>query len=864
MRNSTAKAILIFIPLLILGLHTTCSHGPIRPLDGEGSVAATLHLRRPKSNGPNTSEIATIRVTVEGTDTKVTVPLTTAQSGGTEAIEIDVDIPAGSGRTLLVEALSKDGEVVARGIANLDVSEVGTLPAVEVLLYRTIDRQAGIFATAIRKQVTAGNEFPHGLTFDFHAAPGSHPGKLHVGKTQVAQFFGANKFIWGLWNNNTLNSSFANDESGKYLLWFTFNGETSYVEIIFPDTVRVKNFRKGTAGKVDHSSVTQAFPTFVEEEDIVVTWDRVEGASSYYVGLRPKGLSSYLEERVVASNSVNFPGKSTGDYDIIIVPLFGPTPEKGAAGNLKGGLARGIVLGYNDIEYMADGTDYIHRNPIEIVPPPKLSAPKPKPKASIESSAGKSYSTHASLRKLFRTSTESEEPASRQQIHFVKAHLQKQKGATGDLRIELLSDPFRTSSPTITFQSRTPPQSVTLKEENLADHINWVYNQNVNVLAAVCTLIIDMGDGNIDTVIIQVPNNGSGSLSPVNPDAPTGAISAESDEVVKFDWDDVEGATGYIVRFKYTFPFGTSFFTLPDKIVYASEVELRASKELRFPGPLEITVIPFGGVNPNESLKEPNISYGTSGSPKILNIDGTNSLLSMAGYFWSTPYMPVGTFTEDVNRGGISDSPDLDKAKHPDKDGPFDNNFDNGLGAWTACGFWHHTVVGNPIPMPEEEMSSSSSGDSPYCCYRKQGRMWYGQEATGNYENGEANYGCLVSPWVTVTCCSKLKFCSWFQVENVSGLGGYSGDGSYDIRRVEVYVDGKWRRLYINQLSNVSNAGSWQEICHTLYELHTGDSYGPHSAKRVRFRFLFKTRDRLFNNYRGWYVDNVRIGNSCD
>ncbi len=155
-------------------------------------------------------------------------------------------------------------------------------------------------------------------------------------------------------------------------------------------------------------------------------------------------------------------------------------------------------------------------------------------------------------------------------------------------------------------------------------------------------------------------------------------------------------------------------------------------------------------------------------------------------------------------------------------------DMENDTAQWSATGFWH------PV---QDGVDTYNNSHSPATSW------WYGQDATGNYDNGTANSGRLVSPSVDLTPYAgapiMLYFWEWYETE-----GGYP---NWDQRWVQINNGSGWTDLV--QLDE-SAMNTWQERSVDI------SSYG---GEIIQIGFYFDTVDGVSNNYRGWYIDDVRI-----
>ena len=135
---------------------------------------------------------------------------------------------------------------------------------------------------------------------------------------------------------------------------------------------------------------------------------------------------------------------------------------------------------------------------------------------------------------------------------------------------------------------------------------------------------------------------------------------------------------------------------------------------------------------------------------------------------------------------------------------------------WDETGLWHIT-----------ERRSNSPTHS----------WWYGQESTGNYDTGGANSGSLISQEIDLSAATAATLTYWTYWSTESS-------SSYDLKRVEVSVNG----------------GAWA----LLEQLPVGTGSGTKTValpvgNPIKIRFYFNTKDKLYNNYEGWFIDDITV-----
>lgn len=131
-----------------------------------------------------------------------------------------------------------------------------------------------------------------------------------------------------------------------------------------------------------------------------------------------------------------------------------------------------------------------------------------------------------------------------------------------------------------------------------------------------------------------------------------------------------------------------------------------------------------------------------------------------------------------------------------------------------------------------------------------------------------ANSGALVSPWIDLSAAQgplSLSFLTWWEIEAVN-----PNDSGYDLMSIEIKdEDGSdWVTLArLNPLSDpvgndnldqlpYSNRGFNRAPAWLTQEPIALDAY---AGKRIQIRFVFETVDPLYNGFRGWMLDDIKI-----
>ncbi len=184
---------------------------------------------------------------------------------------------------------------------------------------------------------------------------------------------------------------------------------------------------------------------------------------------------------------------------------------------------------------------------------------------------------------------------------------------------------------------------------------------------------------------------------------------------------------------------------------------------------------------------------------------------------------------------------------------------------WTATGLWHRVHNGTKVDGEWTEPVWNRA-------HRGKWSWWYGYEhdGTGDYnttdDNGEAtsNHGGLLSPNIDLTDVkiknATLSFWSWHETEpedsehpdppTIPPEPGTpqteSEDEGYDVRYVAVGTDEDNYSIYILD----DPPEQWNRILIDISE---------YSGNVIKVYFGFYTGDELYNNYSGWYLDDISV-----
>ncbi|MFX1589782.1 MAG: CARDB domain-containing protein, partial [Promethearchaeota archaeon] len=157
----------------------------------------------------------------------------------------------------------------------------------------------------------------------------------------------------------------------------------------------------------------------------------------------------------------------------------------------------------------------------------------------------------------------------------------------------------------------------------------------------------------------------------------------------------------------------------------------------------------------------------------------------------------------------------------------FSDDFESGLSNWVSkSGLWHLT-------------DNSSAWQNPY--HSPIHSMWFGNESTGNFETSFREFGNITSISIDLsgTVMAFLEFYHWREGEG----------GSFDSSNVYISINGFfWDLVYQNSESYVN---PWEKVSIDI------SAYAGNPS--VQIMFEFDTFDDLFNDFRGWLIDDIVI-----
>jgi subtilisin family serine protease len=178
----------------------------------------------------------------------------------------------------------------------------------------------------------------------------------------------------------------------------------------------------------------------------------------------------------------------------------------------------------------------------------------------------------------------------------------------------------------------------------------------------------------------------------------------------------------------------------------------------------------------------------------------------------------------------------------------FADDMEGGSNGWTASGLWHQSALRSNSPTTS---------------------WYYGDEATRTYDTGAATSGLLTSPVINLKNAVHpvLIYREWRQVEDGAA------DPFTDVARVQVGTGpNRWDTVSQSWFSTAVDPLNWQDrgallgwTGHLRSDLSEPQwvsrsvDLSAYVGQKVQVRFAFAAGDALFNDYEGWYVDDLAV-----
>ncbi len=311
-------------------------------------------------------------------------------------------------------------------------------------------------------------------------------------------------------------------------------------------------------------------------------------------------------------------------------------------------------------------------------------------------------------------------------------------------------------------------------------------------------LHIGSGSGSSTISSFQVEAYPTG-YTPGNPDNTSGESSDTPADTPATVIVDFQGGGG-------NDPPDAAFTYSPDTPAVGETVQFTDQSEDQDGGTITDWSWSFGDGS-SSSSQDPTHSYSSEGTYtvelSVTDDDGATATASQT--------IEVTSDGDDGGGGGSSE---------------MDEDYEDGASGWSTQGLWH-------LVSDSDQYGDSHSGSNA---------MWYGKDSTGNYDTGSQTTGSLVSPSIDLTQASQaqLTFYHWYETE--------SYDGEYD--KVMVSVNGD--QVYYRDSSD-PNVGSEGNFVQETVDLSS------YVGQTISVSFTFDSMDGTYNDYRGWYVDDIAV-----
>ncbi|MCL4305812.1 IPT/TIG domain-containing protein [bacterium] len=213
---------------------------------------------------------------------------------------------------------------------------------------------------------------------------------------------------------------------------------------------------------------------------------------------------------------------------------------------------------------------------------------------------------------------------------------------------------------------------------------------------------------------------------------------------------------------------------------------------------------------------------------------------------------------------------------------PWVENFENGAPGWITSGFFH--VIANPqtyqvmhptinpnlVTLPDAGNLPSAHGGNH--------ALWYGEIATGTFVGADfdqtqpllsggtsqlPNAGWAITPDLDLSGLTDATLTFWtlWEVEGVDIPW-------FDVMYIEASTDAgaSWWPVGGGQLNPLNDVNANANVGYSSGGLGMPPTWVQHSFSLAAFcggtcwlRFRFDTVDQLYNGFRGWFIDDVRV-----
>jgi len=213
------------------------------------------------------------------------------------------------------------------------------------------------------------------------------------------------------------------------------------------------------------------------------------------------------------------------------------------------------------------------------------------------------------------------------------------------------------------------------------------------------------------------------------------------------------------------------------------------------------------------------------------------SVVTGGGGTYAIPNVPSGTYTMTVSAAGyVSQSLSIavlgnttrNIVLSPIPTIPLAQNFESGLGSWTATGMWHVENAPSACANAYEGTASAYFGKTGVCNF----------DDPGKPVSGELTSALFIIP--NTPNPVHFKFANWYETEQA---------GLFDMRFIEIKEIGATEWTLLKKPIN-DPLRTWNIEDISL------DSY---KGKTVQVRFRFDSGDEVSNSQKGWYVDTISL-----
>jgi hypothetical protein len=203
---------------------------------------------------------------------------------------------------------------------------------------------------------------------------------------------------------------------------------------------------------------------------------------------------------------------------------------------------------------------------------------------------------------------------------------------------------------------------------------------------------------------------------------------------------------------------------------------------------------------------------------------------------------------------------------------------------WEMTGFWNihdNRPLINPLyPSYVKSAPNDVSGSVIPLAFKGKKMAWYGNAIAGNYLGTQSmydyelsggtstgrNFGTMTSPAINLQGLNQasINFWSWFEIESVN-----PNKTGYDLMEVFA-IDPSGKAHLLGKLNPYTDpiirdrksipytSGGFNQA--PVWKYHEFD-LTDFAGSQIRLRFSFDTRDGLFNGFRGWFIDEIKISN---